>query len=253
MSTHRVALITGASSGIGEALAVELAKQGWKLGLIARRLDRLTELSDKLRSQGATVSAVAADVGERSEIVAAITQLAADLGSIDLLIANAGLGQPEFLDPFSVDRIEAMIRVNLLGVIYTIEGVLPEMLRRQQGHIAVVSSMAAYRGLPGSAGYCASKAGISRFMEGLRISLAEHRITTTTIHPGFVRTPMTDANKFKMPFLVEPADAARRIVRALNRRVKVYNFPWQMNLLMRLLHLLPDWLIARTLPRKSDG
>ena len=249
---RRVALITGASSGIGEHLARELARQGWNLGLAARREERLQALANEIRQPDQIIAVASADVGDRESTRRACGQLIETLGPVDLLIANAGIGHPDTLNPLSVDRIESMIRINLLGVVYSIEAVLPAMLQRKQGHLAVVSSMAAYKGLAGSAGYCASKAGVTCFLEGLRVQLRDHGITTTTIHPGFVRTPMTDVNQFTMPFLVEPDDAARRILRAIERRVKVFNFPRRMNLLMRLLPLLPDFVLAACLPRKGD-
>src|SRR5205807_1958438 len=154
-------------------------------------------------------------------------------GPVDLLIANAGVGAPTVLTPLNVPDIEKMFRVNVLGVIYAIEAVLPGMLERKKGHLAAVSSIAAYKGLPGESGYTSSKAAVNTFMEGLRIQLRDKGIAVTTICPGFVKTPMTEVNKFHMPFLLEAEEAARRMVRALGKKKKVYNFPWQMSLLMR--------------------
>jgi short-subunit dehydrogenase len=147
----------------------------------------------------------------------------------------------------NVEQMEQMFRVNVFGMIYAIEAVLPEMLRRGRGHIAGVSSQAASKGLPGESGYCATKAAMNSYLEGLRIQLRSRGIAVTTICPGFVATPMTDVNDFKMPWLMSAEEAARRIVRALERRRKVYSFPWQMTLLMKLARWLPDWIIARTL------
>jgi short-subunit dehydrogenase len=149
----------------------------------------------------------------------------------------------------NTEQIENMIRVNLLGVVYSVEAVLPEMLQRGRGHLAAVSSLAAYRGMPGESAYCASKAAVNSYFDGLRVQLRERGIAVTTICPGFVRTPMTDTHPFKMPWLLEADEAARRIARALKRRVKVYNFPWQTALLMRLAGWAPDWLLARVLRR----
>ena len=168
------------------------------------------------------------------------------------MVANAGLSRPEYFDPFNVDDIAQMFQVNTLGVLYTFNTVIADMIARKSGHLAAVSSTGSYKGIPGSAGYCASKSAVNTFLEGLRIELRAHNIAVTTICPGFVRTPMTDTNTFKMPWLVEPTDAARRIVRALNRKKKVYNFPWQMAMLIKLFRVLPDWMIARFVPRKSD-
>jgi len=121
------------------------------------------------------------------------------------------------------------------------------MLGRGRGHLAAVSSLAAYKALPGESGYCASKAAVNFYMEGLRIQLRHRNIAVTTICPGFVRTPMTAVNKFHMPWLLEADEAARRIVQALQRKRKVYNFPWQTTLLMKLSCWLPDWMLARTM------
>jgi short-subunit dehydrogenase len=249
----RVAVVTGASSGIGWALARELASQGARVGVVARRGDLLERLVKEIEAAGGTARAAAADVGDRPQVGAAIRGLATALGPVDVLVANAGVGAPTLLEPLNVEQMEAMFRVNTLGVIYAIEAVLPEMLRRGAGHLAAVSSLAAYKGLPGESAYCASKAAISSFLEGLRIQLLYKGIAVTTICPGFVRTPMTSVNDFTMPFLLEPEEAARRIVRALRRRVKVYNFPWQMTWLMKLAAWLPDGLIARVMSRYNEN
>src|SRR5262249_4472425 len=155
------------------------------------------------------------------------------LGPVDLLVANAGVGAPTLLDPVNVADVESMVRVNLLGVVYSIEAVLPSMLQRRRGHLAPVSILAAYTGLPGESSYWARMAAGTVYREGLRIQRRENYIAGTPICPGFVPTPMTAPNQFKMPFVLTADEAARRIVRALSRRKKVYNFPWQTALLMK--------------------
>lgn len=250
---NRVALITGASSGIGWALAKELAGQGARVGLMARRGDRLEQLAEEIRAAGGTAAWAAADVACRQEVLDAVAALAEELGPIDLLIANAGVGRPDRLDPVNGQEVEEMARVNFLGVVFAVEAVLPQMLERRAGHLAAVSSLGAYKGMPGSAGYCATKAAVSAYMEGMRIELRSRGIAVTTICPGFVRTPMTAINDFKMPFLMAPEKAVRKIVRALRRRKKVYNFPWQTTFLMKLTRWLPDWLLAWATPRLHDG
>ncbi len=194
----------------------------------------------------------AADVSERQPTVAAVQEVATRLGPVDLLVANAGVGAPTLLEPFNVPQVERMFRVNTLGVVYAIEAVLPEMLRRGRGHLAAVSSLAAYKGLPGESAYCASKAAVNVFLEGLRVQLRGKGVAVTTICPGFVRTPMTAVNEFSMPFVMEADEAARRIVGALRRRVKVFNFPWQTTLLMKLTRWLPDWVMARTMASYNE-
>jgi short-subunit dehydrogenase len=244
---NQVAVITGASSGIGWELARVLAGEGCKVGLLARSKDKLNALAKEISQAGGTAAVAQADVSDRARTVAAIHEIRDQLGPVDLLIANAGVGAPTLLEPLNIDAVENMIRVNLLGVVYSIEAVLPEMLQRRSGHLAAVSSLAAYKGLPGESAYCASKAAVNTYLEGLRIQLREHNIAVTVICPGFVETPMTAINQFKMPFLWKADKAARRMVRALRRRRKVYNFPWPMTLLMKLTRWVPDWILARSM------
>jgi short-subunit dehydrogenase len=250
---NQVAVITGASSGIGWALARVLAGEGCKVGLVARRREQLASLADSITQAGGTAAYATADIGERQQAVGAIREVADRLGSVDLLIANAGVGTPTRLEPFNVGDVEKMIRVNVLGVVYALEAVLPEMLARGRGHLAAVSSLGAYKGLPGESGYTASKAAVNTFMEGLRIQLRGRGIAVTTICPGFVKTPMTEINEFKMPWLLEADAAARRIVGALRRRKKVYNFPWQTSLLMKLTRWAPDWVLARMMQSYNEA
>lgn len=247
MAQAKVAIITGASSGIGWELSKVLALEGYQLGLIARRKESLARLAEEVRASGGRAEYQTADVASRQELVDAIRKLTRDLGPADLLVANAGVGHETFVDPLNVEQIEEMIRVNYLGAIYAIEAVLPDMLQRGQGHIAGVSSLAAYKGFPGQQGYCASKAALKTFLEGLRIQLRHRGIAVTTICPGFVHTPMTAKHRFGMPFVMNADEAARRIARALRRRKKVFNFPWQTERLAKFTYWIPDWIIARTL------
>lgn len=244
---NQVAIITGASSGIGRALAAELARQGCRVGLIARRASELAQLADEVGRAGGTAAAAPADVAKQEEVRAAVSDLRQQLGAVDLLIANAGIGMPTRLDPVNLADVERMFQVNVLGVVYSIAAILPEMLRRGRGHLAAVSSLGSYKGLPGESAYCASKAAVNIYMEGLRIQLRGRGIGVTTLCPGFVRTPMTAHDNHPMPWLMDAEEAARRMLRALARRQKVYNFPWQTNLLMKLTQWLPDWVLARSL------
>jgi short-subunit dehydrogenase len=248
----KVAVVTGASSGIGRALCRALASEGCKLGLVARRRDLLEGLAAEISTAGGIAAVGVGDVSDRNQTLAAIAEVAAKLGPVDLLVANAGVGAPTLLNPPNVGDVEKMYRVNVLGVIYALEAVLPDMLRRGSGHVAAVSSLAAYKGLPGESGYSSSKAAVNNYMEGLRIQLRGQGIAVTTICPGFVKTPMTEVNKFKMPWLLEADDAARRIVRALKRKNKVFNFPWQLSLLMKATAWLPDWIVARSMHQYNE-
>jgi short-subunit dehydrogenase len=205
---NRVVIITGASSGIGRALAKELASRGAKLGLLARRENQLRQLCEEIRSSGGTANYVPADVCERFPLIEAIRSLEAKLGPADVLIANAGVGATNTIDDLNIAGSETVVRVNLFGVMYAIEGVLPAMLKRGSGQIAAVSSLAAYKGLPSSAAYCASKAAVNAYMESLRIQLRGKGVAFTTICPGFIKTPMTEKNDGM--FLAMSAEKAAR-------------------------------------------
>jgi short-subunit dehydrogenase len=248
----QVAIVTGASSGIGWALAHTLAAEGCKLGLLARRRDQLTELAAEIEKSGGTATYAVADVTQREQTVAAIREVASRLGPVELLIANAGVGAPTTVEPFNVGDVEKMFQVNVLGTVYAFEAVLPQMLERRRGHLAAVSSLAAYKGLPGESGYTSSKAAVNVFLDGLRVQLRGKGIAVTTICPGFVLTPMTEVNEFKMPWLLQADEAARRIVRALQRKRKVYNFPWQMALFMKFARWAPDWLVERMMQTYNE-
>lgn len=252
----KTVLITGASSGIGQALAKELAAQGAKVGAIARRAELLDKLGGEIRGSGGTIETAPADVADRVQLHSAIQQLKQKLGPVDLLIANAGVSDYSGADPINIPGVEQMMRVNYLGVVYAFEAVLPDMLARKSGHLAALSSLAAYKGLPGSAGYCASKAAVSIYCEGLRIELGPRGVAMTTICPGFVRSEMTAKNVHPMPFMMDADAAAKRIVNALRKRAKVYNFPWIMYRLMRATRFMPDRMIRKRLlggPAKPTG
>lgn len=254
---NKVAIITGASSGIGWGLAKELASQGCKMGLVARRGDRLEALTKEIRDAGGIVEFAVADVASWEDIKEAIAGLRERLGPIDLLISNAGVNVHTTLDPLDTAGTARMIEINVIGTIHAIDAVLPEMLERKQGHIVGISSISAYKGIPGEQGYTASKAAVNNYLEGLRVQLRKRGVAVTTICPGFIKTPMTDANAFPMPFMMTPEKAARRMVRAIRRRKKVYNFPWQIALLIRLLRWLPDRWVHRVFRKhtiyKSGG
>lgn len=250
---YQTAIITGASRGIGHALALELAGRGCKVGLLARQADDLLRLTKEIEDRGGAALFAVADVTQREPTVLALRQLAGRLGPVDLLIANAGVGAPTLVDPFNVSDVEKMMQVNVMGAIYSLEAVLPEMLARGRGHLAAVSSLAAHKGLPGESAYCASKAALSCFLDGLRVQLRGRGIHVTTLSPGFVRTAMTEVNDFHMPWLLEADEAARRMVRALVRRKKVYEFPQPTALLMKLARWAPDWLLERIMGKYNEA
>ncbi len=248
-----VVIVTGASSGIGRALVFQLAAAGYRVGLIARRRELIDQAAAEINDAGGSAVAAAADVGDRSSLRAAIVEIESRLGPADVMVANAGFGATTRLDPLNTRDVEQTIRVNVLGVIYSIEAVLPGMIARGRGHLLAVSSLAAFKGLPGESAYCASKAAVNAYMEGLRISLRSRGVVVTTVCPGFVKTPMTPM-KSPTPFLMSADAAARRIARLIaQRRGGVVRFPLPMSLLMSVVARLPDAIIARVVRVKPSS
>ena len=249
----QVVVITGASSGIGRALALDLGAAGYRLGLIARRAAELEAVAASIVASGGEAVAAPADVGDRAALHAAIRSVEEQLGPVDVMVANAGFGAPTRLDPLNLADVEQTFRVNLMGVIYSVEAVLPAMLKRRTGHLLAVSSLAAFKGLPGESAYCASKAAVNTYMEGIRIAVRTGGITVTTVCPGFVRTEMTPMDS-PMPFLITAEDCARRIARLIaTRRGGLVCFPLPMSILMSLIARLPDAIVARLLGHKPGA
>lgn len=245
----RVCVITGASDGIGRALAIELGRRGNKLVLIARRKALLEEVAHQVGVYGGQALTVCTDVRQHGDIEAAIRLGGDRFGPLDLVIANAALNRQEPPDQLSIDDLQAVIDVNLVAAIATLNCGLRVMLSQGHGHLVGIASVAGYRGLPRGAAYAASKAGLRSYMESLRLTYAQHGIRVTTISPGFVRTPMIEGATFPTPFCLEPDDAARRILLAIERERAEAVFPWQMALLVRLGAITPNWLYDRLLRR----
>jgi short-subunit dehydrogenase len=248
-----VAIVTGASSGIGRALAVQLGAEGYRVGLIARRGELLDAVAGEIAAAGGRAVAAVADVGDRAALRNAIAEIERRLGPVDVMVANAGFGAPTRLDPLNIDDIEQTFRVNLMGVIYSIEAVLPGMLARRRGHLLAVSSLAGDKGLPGESAYCASKAAVNVYMEGLRIALRGKGIIVTTVCPGFVQTPMAPMDAAATPFVMSAEAAADRIARLIaRRRGGVHRFPRRMAMLMSMIARLPDGLVARLVRAEGE-
>jgi short-subunit dehydrogenase len=252
MSGNQVAIVTGASSGIGAALAKELHGRGMSVGLIARREAPMQALVQELGDRAAYAIA---DVVDREGLRTAVKQLEEQLGACSLLIANAGIGGPTSAkrwEPKTADTILRIMDVNYRGVVHAVDAVLPGMLSRGSGQLSVVSSVAGYRGLPMFGGYSSSKAAVTNLFEALRIELEPKGIVVSTIHPGFIETPLVEDNQFSMPFLIQADKAARIMATGLERGRSEINLPWQMATLMGIIKHLPvwlwDWLVSRARP-----
>lgn len=239
----KVVVVTGAAGGMGRALCHELAHEGVRLGLIDRDAEGLTSLQERLHECGVPCCGVTTDVSDRQAIGAAFDVLVAALGPVDILVACAGITGTTLVNDLAVERTEAIVRVNFLGVVYAVDAVLPDMIARGSGHIVALSSLAGCRGMPFSAAYSASKAALIMYLESLRPPLRRRGIAVTTILPGFVRTPlMTNAPVQPPMAMMEPKAAAQHILRAIRRRSRVYAFPWSTRMLLRVLGWLPPWL-----------
>jgi short-subunit dehydrogenase len=246
MSTRPTVLLTGAAHGIGQATAVALAQRGMPLGLIDRDGPALAALTQELEDVGATIAAVAADVTDRDALQQAVTRIMGAVGPIEVLIACAGIGTLTLVPALDMATLRKTLEVNLVGVAQSIEAVLPGMLARRRGHIIGVASMAGYRGFPWMISYSASKAALIAYLEALRPGLRRRGVTVTTVCPGFVRTRMCTSVPYQRPIpMIEPQQAARHLVRAVERRPRNCIFPWSMRIGLAILRYMPDWCFDR--------
>jgi len=249
--TDKSVLLTGASSGIGRGLSLELARRGATVGLVARRSDLLAELVREIESADGKAVALAADVCDAAAMRSVADQFRAAVGPIDTLIANAGIGGASHAINLNPQQVTQVININLLGAVNSVAAVIPEMTNRGQGQLVAISSLSAYRGLPKSAAYCASKAAMSAFFESVRLDLRNTGVSVSIIHPGFIKTPLTAGREAKMPFLMELDDAVAKIVWAIEKGKKSYSFPWQLASIVRLGMVMPDFMYDGIAARNS--
>ncbi len=249
--SQQVVLITGASSGIGRSLAVELGRRGAAVGLLARRAETLQEIAREVATAGGRAAVLPADVEDADAVRVAADELRAQYDRIDVLVANAGVGGQVGNARFDAQDMAKVVGVNVVGAANCVAAVLPDMIARRSGQLVAISSLAAYRGLPKSASYCASKAALSALFESLRLDLRGTGVDVTTIHPGFIKTPLTASRSARMPYLMELEDATQKIVRAIEQRRKTYAFPWQLASIVRLARFMPVALYDRIATRNS--
>jgi short-subunit dehydrogenase len=250
---YRNALVTGASSGIGRGLAVALAARGTHVIAAARRKTELASLVDEIERQGGSAEPLVLDVADGDATYEAV-RAADGRRPLDLVIANAGVGEYMTARKLKWPKMKQQIEVNFLGAAATVCGALPGMLERGVGHLCGIASLAALRGIPGFATYCASKAAMRTLLDGLRMDLHGTHIYVTTILPGFVRTAMVAGNKKPMPFIVECDAAVKIILRAIDDKENERAFPWPMALAMKAAStFVPDSLFAAVNRRSKIG
>ncbi len=229
--------ITGASSGIGRSLALKAASQGYRVAVSARNEQALAELVAEAKGG---ILPYAVDVTDMAACRAAVDSIVADHGPIAHAVLNARTHMPTPATAFQAEQVKTLVDVNLMGVVNCVDPLLRQFLDQGSGHLAIMASVAGYRGLPMAGGYCATKAGLIALAESLNIELGPKGIKTQVICPGFVRTPLTDKNDFPMPYLMELDDAVERVWNGLNSDEFEVAFPrrlaWQLKMMQKLPH-----------------
>ncbi|MBA2621480.1 MAG: SDR family NAD(P)-dependent oxidoreductase [Acidobacteria bacterium] len=248
---NKVVFLTGASSGIGEALAIEISKRGaLVVGLLARRAEMLREISNKIEQSGGAARTFSVDVSDAEAIAKAAHSLRNEFGKIDVLIANAGISGGNFeAKNLEAEAVSKVINTNLIGAVNSVAAVLPQMLERKSGQLVAISSLAGFRGLPKSAAYSASKAGMTAFFESIRLDVQNQGVAVTIVQPGFIKTPLTSGREAKMPVLMELDDAVPLFLTAIEKRKKFAAFPWQLATVVRVARFFPAALYDKIADR----
>lgn len=239
-SVPRFVVISGASSGLGLALARHYLERGAIVAALARRGDPLQNLAGEFPDK---VICYALDVRDAAALQAAAQDCVARHGAPDIVIANAGVSIGTLTrHAEDNDVFQHVLDINVVGAVKTFQPFVEAMREAGRGRLVGIASVAGFRGLPGAGAYSASKAALISYMESLRIEMRGSGVQVVTICPGYIRTPMTDINPYPMPFMLEPAEAARRMARVIERGASFAVVPWQMAIVGRVLKLLPNWL-----------
>ena len=239
--------ITGASSGIGKALAIKFANEGWQVAASARRENLLQELN----SDNSNINPFPLDVKDESETKKVFQDIVEKFKTVDICIFCTGIHDPESEKKLSNEKIREIMETNFFGTVNCIMAVNKFFRDKQSGHISIVSSVAGYRGLPAASAYCASKAALISLAESLYFDFKRFNVRVSVVNPGFIKTPMTDKNKFPMPMIKSPEYAAEKMFIGLTKKnVFEIHFPMALTLIMKLLKIMPNWLyllVARKL------
>ncbi len=243
--------ITGASSGIGESLARHYASKGCQLGLVARRADWLEKVAASISPRP---EIYVCDVRDADALKAAARQFINKYGLPDVVIANAGVSRGTLTEMAEdLADFQEVFDINVMGMVNTFHPFVEPMKAARSGTLVGIASVAGFRGIPGGGAYSASKAATIRYCESLRVELRAANVAVVTICPGYIRTPMTAVNKFKMPFLIDVDQASVRFARAIENKTSFTVIPWTMGIAARILRILPNWLydrIFQIMPRK---
>lgn len=243
----KTAWITGASTGLGRELALRLAREGVRVAISARSAEKL----DALAGGSANFLPVPLDVTDRAAVAEAYRRIVAAFGSLDLAVLNAGVWHPMKASEYDAARALQSMEVNYFGIVNALEPLIPAMTAAGRGQLALVASVAGYRGLPMAAAYAPSKAAVISLAEVLRLELSRHGIVVSVVNPGFVETPMTAVNAFPMPYILKADDAADRIYRGLVSGRFEVAFPWQLTTILKALRIMPNRLYLKVASRMA--
>ena len=228
--------ITGASSGIGRTTALKFANEGWKVAVSARRKELLEELS----KENSNISSFPLDVTDKKSSIQVFEDILKKYSNIDLCILSTGTYDPKTEKEINIDEIQNVFNVNFFGTLNCIKAVEKNLKNEKKGHIAIMSSVAGYRGLPNSSGYGPSKAALINLAESLYFDFKRYEVRVSLISPGFIKTPLTDKNKFKMPFIKSSQFAAEKIYNGMVKSCSFeIHFPKQLTLILKIFRILP--------------
>ena len=242
----RIAWVTGASSGIGRAVALRLADEGWTVAVSARSQEKLAQLETE---RPGAIIAYPLDVTDHEAALSVASRIEASHGPVGLAVFSAGRYRRESVRRFNSQDLAKLVTLNVIGTAHCLEAVMPAMLGRGSGRIAVIASVAGYVGLPGGAFNGATKSALITLCEGLYPELRRSGVHLSVINPGFVDTPLTERNDFPMPFMIDTEEATNAILRGLSTNRFEIIFPWKMALAIRLLRALPRSLLFRITDR----
>ena len=244
--------LTGASSGIGQALAKEFAANGATLGLVARREDKLKELIAELPNPELH-TAIVCDVTDRDRLIEEARKFDEACGGVDIAVACAGISvgvKTQYRE--DLDVFDKVFDTNVFAMASTFHAFIDPMIKRKRGTLVGIASVAGIRGLPGSEAYCASKSAAITYCESLRVEMQKYGVKVVTISPGFVKTPLTAHTPYKMPFIMEPEAFAKEAVKVIMVGKKYATIPWEMGVLSKILRLIPNWLFDKILASRKQ-
>ena len=242
----KVIWITGASSGIGKALAIKFAKEGWKVAISARRENLLNEIAKTYND----IFPYPLDVTDSNKCELVFNSIKEKFKSIDISFFSTGIHDPKSEKSLDLDKVRQIMEVNFFGTINSVNAVYKYYKERKSGQISIVSSVAGYRGLPAGGAYCASKSALTSFTESLNFDMKRNNVRVSLISPGFIKTPMTDQNDFPMPMIKTPEFAAEEIYNGLvKKNAFEIHFPKTFTILVKLLKIMPNWLFLWLIER----